>query len=1130
VTNPPDLGRGVLGELLADPLTGALTRGGLGGCVDGAIERARLTGGYCSVAVFDIDHFKTVNDAYGHARGDAVLRLIAERTMAVLSEADLLVRYGGDEFVLVLPETPAAEAMQVAVRLVERIKAEPFPGSPPLSVSISVGLATYPDDAVNRDGLLEVADRRNYLAKRRGRGRAVGDDLTVGGRSGRSGRLLERDAALAVAREFLVRVESEGPGALRVVGEKGAGHSRFLADVGTLAGMQGFAVHRLGGGQDAVMDRIANASGPAERVLVVADTDADVAKVRELIAELAGPGGAPVVGLLHAVHELAGPDTPVPVLGTVVLDPLSVAALHVWLRTTLHGEPTPALVQWLVRRSGGLIARAERELARLADAGHLEQLDGGGWSVSATVLARAEQARRRLPAPVSSLVGRERDIARATQLLAERRLVTLVGAGGIGKTRLALAVARAMAEEFTDGAAFVPLAEATTTDLVVSTLAGVLEISELAEEPLADTVIQAVNGLELLLVLDNFEQVLSAGPFVADLLATAPGVRVLATSRQRLRLSGEQVYPVPPLPVPDLERLSGRPDGETATVLAASPAVELFVARVRDMVYGMTFTPTDLRAAAEVCRRLDGLPLAIELAAANCDVLSPARILEQLSEHLELPATGPRDVPARQRTLRATMDWSFALLDSDDQDLMTRLAIFAGGCPVDAIPAVCQPPDANPAALTKRLAGLVDRNLLRTRDTPDGVRYTMLETIRTYAADRLTATADDGIAGRHAAYFAAFAEAAHDGLAGPDLPAWQERMTREYLNLRAAYNWAMADGDRVTAARIVLGVQRHWWRGWHVREGWDWHHRLLTTTAGRPLPDHLRAWVLNSGAFMAVLQDNYVAARPLGAESLRLGYQLGDHVLIARTLNVIGLIGRATGELDRARACFSECIAIQQAHGGDDRLHAVALVNLAVLMVREEEFDEAEEHFIRSTELDRKVGNLRGLAIGLLGLASVHVDRGDAVGARPLLAEGLDVSRQLGDAFTEAYGVHILGRLTRLDGDPVRAYRHISTALEQSHRLGDLTITYDTFTSVVDMLSGVDPARAARILGAVEVARDHDGMPMGAYDLRIRDKTLRRIRTVLAEPDLVAAIEAGRATSLDDAVAAALEVDPTSFA
>ncbi|HEU4425303.1 MAG TPA: diguanylate cyclase [Pilimelia sp.] len=1128
MTNPRDLGRSVLGDLFTDPLTGALARGRLDGCLDGAIARAQLTGGYCSVFVFDIDHFKTVNDAYGHARGDAVLRGIAERTMAVIRDVDLLVRYGGDEFVLVLPETAAAEAMRIAVRLVERISGEPFPGSPPLSLSISVGLATYPDDAPDRDGLLEVADRRNYLAKRRGRGRAVRDDVAVGG-SGGSGRVLERDAALAVAHDFLIRIESQEPGALRVIGERGAGHSRFLAEVATLAGMRGFAVYHLDGAGNALVDGVAAVIGQAERVLVVADTDADAAKARELTSELAGAGGARVVGLLHAVHEPAGPDTPLPVLGTVVLGPLSASALHIWLRTTLRGEPTPALVQWLVRRSGGFVARAERELTRLADGGHLEQLGGGGWGVSAAALARAEQARRRLPAPVSSLVGRERDITRVTQVLVEHRLVTLVGAGGIGKTRLALAVAATVAEEFADGAAFVPLAEATTTDLVVSTLAGTLEVSETADEPLADTVIQAVTGLELLLILDNFEQVLSAGPFVADLLTAAPGVRVLATSRQRLRLSGEQVYTVAPLPVPDLERLPALPE-DTAAVLAASPAVALFVARAREVVYGTTFTLAELRAVAQVCGRLDGLPLAIELAAANCDVLSPARILAQLSEHLELPAAGPRDLPARQRTLRATMDWSFALLDPDDRDLMTRLAVFAGGCPAEAIPAICLPADANPTVLTKRLAGLVDRNLLGTQDTPDGIRYTMLETIRTYAAERLASTADDGVAQRHAAYFATFAERADDGLGGPDLPAWHARVTREYPNLRAAFARGMADGDTVTAARIVLGVQRHWRQGWHVREGRDWHHRLLTTTSRPPLPDDMRAWVLYSAAFLAVMQDDYAAARPLGEESLRLGRHLADPELLASALNVVGLIDRATGDLDRARACFGECIAILEACGTGDRILAGALANLAYISVMADELDDAYEPLSRCAELNREAGFLRGLALNLMGLGSLQVDRGDAAGARPLLTEALDLNRQVDDVFAEVYIIHALGRLARLEGDPIEAYRHFATAIKQSHQLGERTATFETFISLADLLSTVDPARAARMLSAVEAARDRHGMPMTKYELRIRDATLRRIRTALTEPDLAAALASGHAMSLDDAVADALAVDPTSLA
>ncbi len=814
-------------------------------------------------------------------------------------------------------------------------------------------------------------------------------------------------------------------------------------------------------------------------MLVVADTDADTAEVGGLVRRLAEPGGARVVGLLQAVHDPGGPVPPVPLLGTVVLAPLSGSGLHVWLRSTLRGEPTPELVRWLARRSGGLVARAERELTRLADGGHLEQGGDGGWGLSAAVLARAERARRRLPATVSSLIGRERDTARVVDLVAGRRLVTLTGAGGIGKTRLGLAAANATAEEFADGAVFVSLAEATTTDLVVSTLAGVLEVPEVADEPLSDTVIRALSGLELLLVLDNFEQVLPAGRFVADLLAAAPGVRVLVTSRQRLRLSGEQVYPVPPLPVPDLDRL---PDSleEAAGVLAASPALALFVARAEEAVYGLAFTPADVRAAAQVCCRLDGLPLAIELAAANCDVLPPAQILTQLNQRLDLPAAGPQDLPARQRTLRATMDWSFALLDPDDQNLLTRLAVFAGGCPAEAIP--------------------------------------------------LAAPGDDQVPRRHAAYFAAFAERAYHGLANAEGATWYARVSREYLNLRAAYTRAMADGDTPTAARIALGMRRYWRKGWHIREGRQWHHRLLTTTTGRPLPDDVRGWLMESAAFLAVMQDDYPAARPLGEQSLRLGRQLANPDLVARALNTVGLILNATGDLDGARGCFTECVAIQQARGHHDSLLAAARGNLADIAAFDGDLDTAHELCLRTIELNRELGNLRGLAISLAILGNIHLQRGDPAAARPLLTEGMAISRQIGDPTVEGYFTRDFGRLARLEGDPVGAYRQFIAAIRLGHEVGERVVALTTFVDLIDLLSTTDPARAARMLAAAEAIRDHHGMPMTKRERTTRDTTLHRIRTTLTETQLAAALAAGHAMDLDALVADASAVDPISCA
>lgn len=1116
MTDPPDLDRGVLRTLLTDVVTGALARGGLNGCLDGAIARARAIGGCCSVFVFDVDHFKTVNDAYGHARGDVVLRSIVERAKGVVRDADVLVRYGGDEFVLVLPETGAVEALQIAMRLVDAIGTKPFPGNPPLSVSISLGLATFPDDAADRQSLIELADRRNYLAKRRGRGRAVGDDLQASGRRS-SERLLERDAALAVVRDFLVRLDVSGRGALRVAGERGAGHSRFLAEVGKLAGLRGFEV----------VDGAVEPPGHAERVLVLVDTDADLSHVGRRVRRLAGSGGARVVGLVQAMHDPAGPVPQVlPLLDTAVLAPLSESALHVWLRTTLHGEPTRELVNWLARRSGGFIAQAERGLTQLAARGHLEQGGTGDWGVSAEAVARADNARRRLPAAVSSLVGRVRDVSRLADLLAERRLVTLTGAGGIGKTRLALAVAGAVADEFADGAVFVSLAEATTTEMVVSAVAAVLEVPEGTNEPLTDAVIRALSELELLLVLDNFEHVLSAGSFVAALLAAAPGVRVLTTSRQRLRLTGEQVYPVPPLPVPDLDRLPSRPE-ETDDALASWPALALFVSRATEAVYGLTFSADDLRAAAEVCIRLDGLPLAIELTAANCDVLLPTQILAQLNERSELPAIGPQDLPARQQTLRATIDWSFALLDADDQELLTRLSVFAGGCTADAVAAICLPSatsDETFGGLTKRLTGLVDRNLLGARHTEDGLRYTMLETIRAYAGERL---ADEEVTRRHTAYFAEFAERADRGLGGHDGAAWYARVSCEYLNLRAAHTQAMAGRDPLTAARIVLGVNRFWQKGWHIREGREWHRRLLAVDG---LPEGVRGRVMESAAFLAIKQDDQATALSLGEESLLIGRRLGDHDLVAQALNIVGLVARQSGDLDQARACFGECVEIEQAHGKRANVLAAARGNLSIIARFEGDLHTARELMRHNVEVDRVVGNLRTLSLDLVGLGDVCVDLGDAAAARPLLTEAVEISRQIGDMGGEAYAFHILGRLTRLEGDPVEAYRLYTAAIRIHHGFGDRFAVLYTLSSLVDLLSTVDAASAARMLGAVEVIREQDGLPMTKHQRAVRDGTLLRIRAVLTDAELDAAMAAGAAMDLDALVAHAFEVDPAVFA
>ncbi|HEX8868966.1 MAG TPA: tetratricopeptide repeat protein, partial [Lentzea sp.] len=385
--------------------------------------------------------------------------------------------------------------------------------------------------------------------------------------------------------------------------------------------------------------------------------------------------------------------------------------------------------------------------------------------------------------------------------------------------------------------------------------------------------------------------------------------------------------------------------------------------------------------------------------------------------------------------------------------------------------------------------------------------------------------ADEDVTARHTAYFAEFAERADRGLGSHEGAAWFARVSSEYLNLRAAHTQA----DPVTAARIVLGINRFWQKGWHIREGREWHRRLLTDAADR-LPEGVRGRVMESAAFLAIKQDDQATALSLGEESLRIGRRIGDHDLVAQALNIVGLVARQSGDLDKARACFGECVEIEQAHGKRDNVLAAARGNLSIIARFEGDLHTARELMRHNVELDRVVGNLRTLSLDLVGLGDVCVDLGDAAAARPLLTEAVEISRQIGDMGGEAYAFHILGRLTRLEGDPVEAYRLYTAAIRIHHGFGDRFAVLYTLSSLVDLLSTVDAASAARMLGAVEVIREQDSTPMTKHQLAVRDGTLRRVRAVLTDAELDAAMAAGAAMDLDALVARAFEVDPAAFA
>jgi diguanylate cyclase (GGDEF)-like protein len=400
-----------LSSTTTDPVTGAYVRALLAPRAEAALRH----GGSFAVFLFDVDFFKTVNDSYGHQRGDEILRQIAARATSVVRDADELFRYGGDEFVMVLPQVVRGAAVRIALSVVEAIRGSDFPGEPPLRVSISLGVATFPEDGPDLTALLAAADRRNYLAKGRGRAVAVADDADTAAAVASSGRLLEREAALAAVNDLLTRAETGAAEILTVTGQRGAGHTRFLEEAARIAELRGFTVVKAG-----------TAPLPeAPKVLLIADIDSGSA----VPAALTALRLAPVLGLIQAAA--GGAPAVEPYGGAVTeLSPWSSGATRIWLRSNLRGEPSHTLVNWLVGRSGGLPAAADRELRRLRERDGLVATDDG-WTLSSAVLGRAAR-RSRLPVPMTELVGREGERDRVVTLLGTARLVTLVGPGGIG--------------------------------------------------------------------------------------------------------------------------------------------------------------------------------------------------------------------------------------------------------------------------------------------------------------------------------------------------------------------------------------------------------------------------------------------------------------------------------------------------------------------------------------------------------------------------------------------------------------------------------------------------------------------------------------------------------------------------
>ncbi|MCC6170273.1 MAG: tetratricopeptide repeat protein [Caldilineaceae bacterium] len=784
---------------------------------------------------------------------------------------------------------------------------------------------------------------------------------------------------------------------------------------------------------------------------------------------------------------------------------------------------------------------------------------------------RAQQpASTNLRLPRDGLIGREHDVAAVQALLLrdEVGLLTLSGPGGVGKTRLALQVAAGLLDHFLDGVYVVSLASIRDPALVIPEIAQTLGVREAGGRSLQESLQDSLRDRQLLLVLDNFEQVLAAAPGVGALLAECSRLKVLATSRAALHLYGEHEYPVPPLALPDVKRL--RADDDSLAELAQVAAVALFAQRAQAVQPGFALSAGNAAAVGEICLRLDGLPLALELAAAKLKLFGPAALLARLTQRLGLLTGGPHDAPARQRSLRDEIAWSYELLAPDEQALFRRLAVFSGGFTLPAAHTVCAVGDDAGFDVLAGVTTLLDQNLVRQVEGPDGeARFTMLETIREYALEQLIASGEkEAIGRRHAAFFLALAEEADPRLRGPEPATWLQRLEADTPNLRAALAWLLREDeadplDREWGMRLAGALS--WF--WHLRTRFDearnWSDRALALgdTAGQVA---VQARALQAAGLAAQMQGDFsyarirfeqslalwrelenrwgiaftlgwlawvetvpgdpAMARPLAEASVTLFREIGDAWGIAFALETLGAIASKLGDYTLARSALEECIvlfrSLQDTYGVVDALGELGGIdyhqgNYQAAQARIEEnlallaaYPLVDDKFFRTAALHT--------------LGTIARRQGDDPEAARLFTQCLEMARSAGNQWFAALARQELGLIAQRQGDAAQAIAHLRAGMELSWTLGKTQNFVSLIGCALVAVQQGEWERAARLCGAVEALCAKLDQPFVPPQEADYANALASIGNRRKDPSIAAAWEQGLALTLDQALQAAV--------
>jgi predicted ATPase len=720
------------------------------------------------------------------------------------------------------------------------------------------------------------------------------------------------------------------------------------------------------------------------------------------------------------------------------------------------------------------------EEERAALLGAVPERDDAGSSAAEGV-SPASRSVSALPHPATALVGRERQIEEVKGLLITQqedvRLLTLTGIGGVGKTRLAVEVVREVGHLFPDGAAFVGLAPLADPSLVVPTILRSLGMPEAQGRTPREALIDHLREKSLLLVLDNFEHLLEAAPEVAALIDACGGLVVLATSRAPLRIRGEREYPVPPLALPASTRSAAEEE------VLASPSGRLFVERARAASPGFTLTHENAEAVAAICWRLAGLPLALELAAAKARFLDPKTLLSRLDRALS--STWARDLPERQRTMRATLNWSHDLLSEPERVLFRRLSVFAGGFTLEAAEAVGAAGSVGVEDVLDLLGTLVEQSLVRVEPGAGGDegRYGMLEPVRQYALEKLKESREaEEIRRRHARFFVDLAERAEPALRGPRQAEWLERLERENANLRAAMSWALSTGDHDTAARLGWGLHGFWMVRGHHREGRRW----MEATLEHELPPALRARALHAAGSMAYSQGDYRVAEERWREALSLSRREGDVLVEGFARLGMGVVHMSRSEHEALTSEMEEALALLE-RCGEEYLASASRIFLGTALLTQGEAERAERTFEEALASARRLKVPSLTCAALYNLAQSALARGDYAEAGRFLGEAIEWSEQTKDRANLAYFLEALAVVASSWGEA---------------------------------------ERCALLLGAAEALLEEVGARVHNYyvpDPSLRERAVAETRAVLGETAFEEVWSQGRGMSFEQAVEYALE-------